>query len=122
MTTNRISGTPPSEPNRNPDTKAHKEEGQKIKKVGEVDPDEQARKQNKFKTLMDDTANQKGPSKTTEDFKTPSPLDPKFYRSEAQSSAIPGADKAAIASPERDSTSQEMTEVSDITTGRTVRE
>jgi hypothetical protein len=85
------------DPSRGPqETKAQREEKQKVEKVREVDPDEQAkqRRRDQFKMMMDDTVE----TSDVED-KIPSPYEPKFYSSSANTSSFPNVDDAAVAGP-----------------------
>ncbi len=95
MSTNRISGPTSPDPERNQTSKANREEKQRVEKVREVDPDEQAKNRpNKFRMMMDDTDdNGIVPPRN------PSPFEPSFYQSEADTTAMPAADQGAIPGP-----------------------
>lgn len=85
------------DPSRGPqETKAQREEKQKVEKVREVDPDEQAkqRRRDQFKMMMDDTVE----TPEVED-KIPSPYEPKFYNSAANPTSFPDVEDAAVAGP-----------------------
>ncbi|MDE3045246.1 MAG: hypothetical protein KGJ02_01180 [Verrucomicrobiota bacterium] len=96
MTTNRISGSssPESDPTRS-SSKVQREESQRIEKVGEVDPDEQAKQQrDKFKRLMDDVEEEIAPRP-----RAPSPFETQFHRPLEKSNLT---DKKALPTPSHD--------------------
>lgn len=97
MTTSRVGGPGAPEPSKDPnqETKAQREQKQRVEKVREVDPDEQARnrRRDQFKMMME------GNEEMDETSPAPSPYETSFYQSEANTKAFPNADQAAIPSP-----------------------
>ncbi|HSX26926.1 MAG TPA: hypothetical protein VLE89_07985 [Chlamydiales bacterium] len=105
MIAERPGGVNPNEPNRNtPDTKAQREERQRVEKVREVDPDEEAqRRRKKFQMMMGDEDQL---SDATETNRAPSPFETEFYKGASAEEeepttplSEPDVDNAAVPSP-----------------------
>jgi len=98
--TSRVTGPGSPEPQKpSPaDSKSQREAAQKIEKVREVDPDEQARqrKREQFEALMNDS-----PDDDTTQPRVPSPFETQFYSADdsQQSADFPDVKQTAIPSP-----------------------
>lgn len=82
MIAERPGGVSPNEPSRStPDTKAQREEKQRVEKVREIDPDEEAqRRKRKFQMMMGDEDNL---SDLSQEDRAPSPFETTFYTTSA---------------------------------------
>lgn len=98
--TSRVTGPGSPEPQKpSPtDSKTQREAAQKVEKVREVDPDEQARqrKREQFEALMNDS-----PDDDTTQTRVPSPFETQFYAADdsQQSADFPDVKQTAIPSP-----------------------
>lgn len=105
MSTERMGGASPSNPMRNntPDTKAQREEKQRVEKVREIDPDEETQqRRRKFQMMMGDEE-----QATVESPKPPSPYQVEFHlkdspdsdtESEIPSTLSPSPDSSPVSS------------------------
>ncbi len=93
MSSNRVGPIPP-DPSRSQAVtpKTQREQAQRVEKVREVDPDEQARKRDQFRMMMEDTDDDAAP-------RVPSPFETQFYTEETPSKTVPGAGDGAVPSP-----------------------
>lgn len=92
MSTERPGRIPPSEDRNVQDTKLQREAAQRVEKVREVDPDEEARRKRKFQMMMGDEDQLSEVDKNT---RAPSPFQTEFYKTDETEEEKPSTEEVS---------------------------